>query len=201
MTMKINEENGTIDFTGEIQWATVPPNQARGKAAEYKTDANKDDTDYSISVECSRDEFAQLKKYKLPKLVQLNEDEETGKTYLKIKTSKTKTNLDPNKNHGQPYIFKDIPVLVRDESGTAVPVTVPLANGSTALVRAKLIETKTGHTLRLTGVLVEKLIEYKRSSSSNPFSDLGVEVADGNPHEGQEAHSQDLSSSDDGFDF
>src|SRR5262249_48384294 len=139
------------------------------------------------------DEFKQLKSYKLPKLVELKKDnEEEGKTFLTIKAKKTKTNNDPTKNHGQPYIFKDIPVLIKNAGGKAEKVTVPIANGSTALVRAELIETKTGHTLRLLGVLVDKLIEYK-PETNNPFSDLvELDEQQGNPHEQQEAFSQDL---------
>jgi hypothetical protein len=165
MTMTVDKERKLISFDGEIRWASIPPNQPRGPSPEYTTNTNKNDLTYSVEVECSEEEFNQLTVYKLPKLISLKKDEETGKSFLRVKATKRKTNTDASRNNGVDYLFKDLPVV--DKEGKMIKV--PLANGSKALVRVGLIEVKHGHILRLMGVLVTEVLEYK---PDNVFSDL-----------------------------
>lgn len=162
--MKINEDTKTVAFEGEIRWATIPPNKPRGPTGKYLKSDNANNKSYSIEVECTEKELKELHKFNIPPKTKLRVDEATGKTYLKINALKVKTNKDPKKNHGLDYIFKD-PAVV-DKDGKIVKTAA--ANGSTADVRAKLIENDGEHSLRLIGVRFLELIPY----SYNPFSDV-----------------------------
>ncbi len=189
--MKINEETKTVAFEGEVKWASIPPNKPRGPTGKYLKKENKNNLSYSIDVECTEGEFKQLLSvYNLPPKTKLRKDEDTNKTYIKINCLKRKTNNDPEKNHGQDHLFGD-PVVV-DAAGKLV--TKAAANGSTADVRAKVIDNDGDHSLRLIGVRFLNLIEY----TNNPFSDVldSIEAPnpEGNPYEAAEANSQDLSS-------
>lgn len=190
--MKLDRENKMVSFEGEVRWASVPPNKPRGPSPEYTTDTNRSDLSYSIEVECSESDFRALaKEYKLPKLMDIKEDE-NGKTFIRVKASKVKTNVNPAKNDGEDFVFKDIPVINTD--GTQVDV--PIANGSQGLVRAALIETRNGHTLRLLGVMIKDLIAYQAS-------ELFDDVVEQNPHAEAEVHdlSNQLESLEDKDDF
>lgn len=158
-----------VKFEGEVKWATVPPRAPRGPHKDYVTEQNKDDKVYSITVECSEEKFKKLKKAGIPKLTQLEEDEKTGKTYIRLKATKVKTN--PS---GDNWEFDDIPVYNSD--GT--PLTQSIANGSTATVVASLEPMKRGGvTLRLKGVKMINLIPYEDSNSGKQdvLKALGVE--------------------------
>lgn len=146
------EEKKLIKFEGQVKWATIPPRKARGPGDEYKTDANRNDLAYKIDVEVSEEKFKALKKAGIPKLTQLKEDEETGKTYMTLRASKVKTNP-----KGDDWEFDDIVAVGPDGK----PLTVSVANGSEAIVVASLEPSKKGKVLRLKGVKVTKLIPYE----------------------------------------
>lgn len=143
-----------VKFKGLCRWANIPPNAAR---KPFTIDpAEPDNTNYSIEVECSEEQFKKLKKEGLSSLTQLKTDEETGKTYLKIKATKQKRDM----------IFAD-PFVV-DINNT--PYTSMLANGSEVVVIAELEKEPGKYTaLRLKGVQVINGIEFVKK---NPYADL-----------------------------
>lgn len=192
MTMKINTDTKVVTFEGEIRWATLPPGNPKGVSAEYAKDDNRDDLFYMVNVECSKKEFEELSAYKLPKLVELKEDTTDKTTWVTLKTRKVKTNTNPAKNEGKNFIFPDVTVIDRYNK----KIEVAIANGSKAMVRAKLIETSKGHTLQLLGVMVTELIPYERA---NVFDDVIEE--DPNPFAAEEAHSYSNEQLDDDVPF
>lgn len=166
MAKKEKTKNEQVVFKGEVRWATIPPRNPRGPSKDYKTDLNKDDLVYSIEVECSEKKFKALKKAGIPKLTELREDEETGKTFIRVKATKVKTNP-----KGDNYVFKDIISLDADGS----PLEQSVANGSEGIVVAELIEGKKGKNLRLKGVKITNLIPYEDEDDSSVYEALGVE--------------------------
>lgn len=133
-------------FKGLVRWASVPPNEAR-KPYEINP-AEPENTAYSIEVECSTEQFNALVKKGIPKLTELRTDEETGKTYIRIKASKVKGK----------YTFPDPKVV--DSAGNAL--NKKIGNGSECVVVAELspIKGRKGVVLRLKAVQVLNLIEF-----------------------------------------
>ncbi len=140
-----------VVFEGKCKWANVPPRAAK---KGYETE----DTNYSILVECSKAKFKELLAKKIPALTKLSEEDD-GKTYIRVKATKTKGEL----------VFNDIPVV--DEYGETI--TASIANGSTVRVVASLedIKGRPGRALRLKGVQVLNLIEY-HDKESNVFDEF-----------------------------
>ena len=180
MTTAETTEN-LIKLIGELRWASIPPNPAR---KPFEIDPKEpNNSSYSIEVECSKAKFAELVKLGIPKLTTLREDEETGKTYLRVRATKTKGD----------YTFPDIQVI--DKHGQQV--TTAVANGSkgTVVIEASPIKGRKGVALRLKAVQVTDLIPFNGTKDySNMFE------IEANPHAEAEAHAQDLNPEiDEGF--
>lgn len=198
MVMKYDEDKNMLTFSGKVMWCSIPPNKPRGPAEDDISEKNKNDLKYSIEVECSEKEFEFLQKKKIPPLSYLREYEGVKGKYLRIYATKVKTNLS-NKNGGQDYEFKDVPVY-SDKFGTKADVAA--SNGSEAIVRAELADGKRGSILRLKGVMFTNLIPYE-PKQSNVFDDM-FETEDpaeeeGNPFEGYESGDSDVGDSSDEF--
>lgn len=155
MTDKVQKVH--VTFKGKCKWAQVYPGQER--APFETTEQTKNDRNYEITVECSRELFDRLKKAGIPRLTELREDEETGLTYIKLKASKVKGDL----------VFRD-PVVI-DKDGLVI--TDKIGNGSDVEVIAELapIKGRNGKALRLKQVKVVNLV---------PYEDKEVEVIDFN---------------------
>lgn len=152
-----------VIFEGLALYANLPPRPAQ---KGYETE----DTSYSVYIECSKEQFKDLKKAGIPALTQLKafpEDfvskktgeapklkDAEGKTFIRVKATKTKTTRD-----GKQLEFADIPVV--DEYNENV--TQSIANGSKLQVIATLddIKGKNGKALRMKGVIVTHLIAYE----------------------------------------
>lgn len=152
-------------FEGEVRWATIPPRPARGPHKDYTTDANRNDLNYSIQVECSAEKFKELKKAGIPRLTELKEDEATGKTYINLKVAKRKT-----RSGDEPMEFKDIKVYGEDGE----PLTENVGNGSEAIVVAELVDVKRGKVLRLKSVRITKLIPFADKNDNDVNEMLGL---------------------------
>ena len=168
MSNKIDGDN--VVLTGEIRWAVVPPYSQPQKVFKPKK-GQENNTHYSIEVECDRDFHDELLDNGLSSLATLKKDDETKKRYLRLKSPKINgkwTGPDPE---------------VVDSKGN--PITVPIANGSTAEVHAKFerwtYEGTNVVSLRFNKVVVTNLIEFVKE--------------EGNPNEQAEAHAQDLNPS------
>ena len=166
--------NETVTFKGKVRWASVPPNPAR---KPFEIDTNEpDNCAYSIEVECSKEQFEELKKKGIPRLTELKTDEEDGKTYIRLRSSKIK---------GQ-YTFPD-PTVV-DINGQKLEKKI--ANGSEALVKAELgtLKGRKGVVLRLRTVMVTKLIEFNDNTS-----DINELLAEANPSALRDSYNVDTS--------
>lgn len=158
--MSENKKGKLEVFRGEVRWATIPPRDPRGPSKDYVTDANRDDLTYSIEVECSEERFKQLKKAGIPRLTDLKEDENTGKTFIRLKAPKHKTNP---AQPGNPYVYGNLQTFNSD--GT--PLTESVGNGSTAIVTAYLRDNpRGGKTLRLHAVKILNLIPWEGGGMS-----------------------------------
>lgn len=134
-------------FKGKLRWASVPPNAAR-KPYEID-DKEPNNCSYSIEVECSQEQFDGLVKKGIPRLTTLRKDDETGTTYIRLKSSKIKGD----------YTFPDPKVV--DTNGNDLEHKI--ANGSEGIVTAEIapIKGRKGVALRLRSVMVTKLIKFE----------------------------------------
>jgi hypothetical protein len=159
-----------VKFKGELRYANLPPRPAQKKYEPKPEEIN--DTSYSVLVECPKEKFKELQKAGIPALTKLVEDEETGKTFLRIRATKTK------KIGDKLMEFKDPDVVNKYDQ----PITESIGNGSTGIVIAELgpIKGRKGKALRLVGVQVLNLIPYE-GGGLNKYKDLleSEEVADG----------------------
>lgn len=146
-----------VKFKGELRYANLPPRPAQKPQEVDLKEPNN--CSYSVLVECSKEKFKELQKAGIPALTKLNEDEETGKTFIRIRATKIKGDME----------FKD--PEVKDKYGD--PVTVSIANGSEGIVIAELspIKGRKGKALRLIGVQVTNLIPYEGGGLSK-YADL-----------------------------
>ncbi len=155
-----------VKFKGELKYANLPPRPAQKKHEPKPEEIN--DTSYSVLVECPKEKFKELQKAGIPKLTELKVDEETGKTFIRIRATKRKGDL----------IFDDPQVIDKYKQ----PVTESIGNGSTGIVIAELspIKGRTGKALRLIGVQVLDLVPYS-GGGLNKYDDLleSEEVEDG----------------------
>jgi hypothetical protein len=140
-------EKVPVKFKGELKYANVPPRPAR-KPQEVDP-KEPDNTSYSVLVECTKEKFKELQKAGIPALTKLHEDEETGKTFIRVKGTKVKGDL----------VFKDPDVVDKYKR----PITESIGNGSQGIVIAELspIKGRKGKALRLVGVQVLDLIPYE----------------------------------------
>lgn len=162
----------TVKFKGSVRWASVPPNSPR---KPFEIDPTQpENTSYSIEVECDEVVFKDLLKKGIPRTTELRTDEETGKSYIRLKSNKVKGD----------YVFAD--PIVKNSAGETL--TQKIGNGSEAIVIADLVPLKTrkGSVLRLKAVQVLKLIPYEDASTA--YLDL-MEI---NPTEGLESSMTDL---------
>lgn len=143
-----------VYFKGQCRWACVPPRKARPPHKDGLKDENRDDLYHSIEVECDEEKFKKLKKAGIPKLTELREDEETGKTYIRIKATKVKTMSHKGKENME---FNDIQVVDKYKK----PFTENIGNGSVVNVAAELAPMKLGTVLRLKGVQVLEHVPYQ----------------------------------------
>lgn len=162
-----------VQFKGLLKWAVVPPNSQPQKILDPKP-GQENNSNYSIEVECSQEEYKALIKQGVSRMMVLRDDEYTGKTFIKIKCPKI---------NGK-FIGPDPKVV--DINGD--PVTVAIANGSEGVVSANIetFESKAGIkvvALRFHSVMVTKLIPFIREDYKN--------VIEANPNEGAEASLQD----------
>lgn len=163
----MSEENKkvAVKFKGELRYANLPPRPAQKKYEPKPEEVN--DTSYSVLVECPKEKFKELQKAGIPALTKLVEDEETGKTFLRIRATKQKGDM----------VFKDPDVVNKYDQ----PITESIGNGSTGIVIAELspIKGRKGKALRLVGVQVLNLIPYE-GGGLNKYKDLleSEEVAD-----------------------
>lgn len=160
-----------VQFKGMLKWAVVPPGSQPQNILDPKP-GQEENSNYSIEVECSQAEYKDLIKQGVSRMTVLREDENTGKTFIKIKCPKV---------NGK-FVGRDPVVL--DTNGA--PITVMIANGSTGIVSANIesFESKGGIkvvALRFHSVLVTNLIEFIRNEP----------VVDANPNEAAEASLQD----------
>lgn len=160
--MKFNKgekmSNEKVKFKGLVKWASVPPNEPR---KPYEIDEKEpDNTSYSIEVECSVAQFNELMKKGLPKLSTLREDEETGKTYIRVKASKVKGK----------YTFPDPKVV--DIAGNKFEKKI--GNGSECVVIAELrpIKGRKGVALGLKAVQVLKHVAYEDDSDIDDMLEI-----------------------------
>ena len=146
-----------VKFKGELRYANLPPRPAQKPFEVDPTQPNN--SSYSVLVECDKAKFKELQKAGIPALTKLVEDEETGKTFIRIRATKIKGDME----------FKDPDV--QDKYGK--PVTVSIGNGSEGIVIAELapIKGRKGKALRLIGVQVTNLIPYE-GGGLNKYKDL-----------------------------
>lgn len=154
-----------VKFKGELRWASVPPNPPR---KPFEVDPKEpNNTFYQVTVECPKDKFKSLQKAGIPQLTKLVEDEETGKTFIRVKATKVKGDI----------TFNDPDVI--DRYGK--PVTEAIGNGSEGIVIAELapIKGRKGKALRLVGVQVLNLVPYE-GGGLNKYKDMleSEEVSD-----------------------
>ena len=149
--------NEIVTFEGLCRWASIPPNEAR---TPFEIDSREpDNCSYSIEVECPKEKYDELMKKGLPRLTALKTDEETGKTYIRVKSTKKKGK----------WTFPD-PAVV-DVVGAKV--TDKIANGSSVIVKAELapIKGRAGIAMRLRGVQVTNLIVFGGDEDLFTYSD------------------------------
>lgn len=150
-----------VKFKGELRYANVPPRPAQ---KPYEIDPTQpNNTSYSVQVECDKAKFKELQKAGIPALTKLVEDEETGKTFIRLRATKVKGDME----------FKDPDVF--DKHGK--PVTQSIGNGSEGIVIAELspIKGRKGKALRLVGVQVTNLIPYEGGGLSKYKDMLEIE--------------------------
>lgn len=156
-----------VEFKGELKWVVVPPHSQPQKPFDPKP-GQENNSHYSVEVECSQKQYNDLIKQGVSRMTVLREDEETGKTFIRIRAPKVNGT----------YIAADPVVKKADGSD----VDVMIANGSTGTVKADIesFTTKAGKTataLRFHTIEIDNLIPFVRNE---------------NPHAEAEAHSQDL---------
>jgi len=190
----MSDEKKEIILEGIALYANLPPRPAQ-KGFE------SEDTSYSVLIECTQAKYKQLKAAGMPALTQLKDWPEDfknkkdgklpaelksaeGKSFLRLKASKTKTKKD-----GTQTEFADIKVV--DEYGD--DITDSIANGSTLRVRAVLEPAAKGSThkaLRLKQVVVLDLIVYEEKGEALPSS-LGIKQRPIADHNDEESESSD----------
>jgi hypothetical protein len=195
----MSDEKKEIILEGIALYANLPPRPAQ-KGFE------SEDTSYSVLIECTQAKYKALKTAGMPALTQLKDWPEDfknkkdgklpaelksaeGKSFLRLKASKTKTKKD-----GTQTEFADIPVV--DEYGDTI--TDSIANGSTLRIRAVLEPAAKGSThkaLRLKQVVVLDLIVYNDEKGEALPSSLGIKqkpVAEHSDEEDSESSDDDL---------
>lgn len=163
-------ENEIVKFKGTVRWVIVPPNSARKPPTKYIDPDAPNDTTYSVEVECSKEKFKELIKMGIPPGTQLREDEEGGKTYIKVRASKVKRVKDKETGEMVDMVFTD--PFVKDKGGN--DVNEPIGDGSEAIVVTELAATKRGKVLRLKGLQVLNHIPYV-PKETNPIDKYNLE--------------------------
>ena len=172
----MSDDKKEVILEGIAIYANLPPRPAQ---KGFETE----DTSHSVLIECTQEKYKKLKQAGMPALTQLKDwpsdfkkkdgtlpaecKAAEGKSFLRLKATKTKTAKD-----GSLKEFADITVV--DEYGDTIEQSI--ANGSTLRVRAVLEAAAKGSThkaLRLKQVVVLDLIPYEDSNEALPSS-LGI---------------------------
>lgn len=172
----MSDDKKEVLLEGVAIYANLPPRPAQ---KGFETE----DTAYSVLIECTMDKYKKLKAAGMPALTQLKDwpsdfkkkdgtlpaecKVAEGKSFLRLKATKTKTAKD-----GSLKEFADIPVV--DEYGDTIEQGI--ANGSILRIRAVLEAAAKGSAhkaLRLKQVMVLDLIPYEDSKEELPSS-LGI---------------------------
>lgn len=182
-----------VQFEGIMLYANLPP---RAPAKGYQTE----DTNYSVLIECSKEQFRELKKAGIAAGTKLKDFEDftdkdgnalnvlgaEGKSFIALKSKKNPSEDD---------------VAVATEDGEEV--TVSVANGSKGRVNALLIDVNNQFckkVLRLQSVVVTNLIEFESgddidgTSRAGKLAKLGVKAK-----EKTQARASEIINSDDSF--
>jgi hypothetical protein len=148
ITKTVKDDKTYLTFTGKVQWATLPPREARPL---YKDKSGQ--TQYSVNVEVTEAELKHLKKQGLDERTKLRDSAEQGdKTkFIELKQAKTKL------VKGQLKEFKD-PIIV-DQYGEKF--TQSIGNGSKMAITVMVNEYDKGKiSLRMIYAQVLEHIPY-----------------------------------------
>lgn len=168
-----SSDNQIIKLKGKVKWASVPPNPPRKPPADYIDPLAPNNSFYSVEVECTQDQFNKLIKLGIPRLTALKVDEDDGKSYIRIKSAKTR------RINGEDVSFSD-PFII-DSNG--VHFDKAIGNGSEAIVISELVPLKKGKALRLKGVQVLNHVAYEgRGNPTDKYKEF-LEVNSSSPDE------------------
>jgi len=152
--MTDREKKDIVILKGLCKWATIPPNKARKPHPDYINPEEPNNCKYKIDVECSDEQFAQLKKAGLKSPAKLSIDEKSGVSYLTISAHKI--------SRGD-KVHDDLQVI--DQYGD--PITDKVGNGSRVVVKAELVKTKFGKFLYMRKVQVTDLIVFESAEDAD----------------------------------
>lgn len=149
-----------VVFEGVVLWANLPPREPQ---INYKKTAKN----YGVTIECSKEQYKELKKEGIASGTKLKDFEDfvdKDGNALDVPNAKGKSFITlRSKNNPTPE-----DVAVADEDGNLLDVSI--ANGSTAKVNALLIDVNNEHckkVLRLQSVVITNLIEYEDNGGGN----------------------------------
>lgn len=162
-------------FKGELRWANLPPRPPQKPHPDAFDENEPKNCHYSVTVECSKEQFKELQEAGISAMTKLRDDKETGKTFIQVKATKIKGDT----------TFADPKVIDKYRE----PVTESIGNGSTGVVLAEVapIKGRKGKALRLKVVQVLDLIPYEDDSTAQ-YDEL---------LEGEERVEQEVSDDDD----